>query len=104
MNLFNLSFIEKLLNTIMQKLNNSFAYKLLKKWNLTFEADYVRVSGRAVTEHKYVFLFYFVCVYMYLCMSPIISIIVSKQENIFMFSDCTARSEPIKYHHKSIHI
>ena len=22
-----------------------------------------------------------------------------KQENIFMFSDCTARSEPIKYHH-----
>jgi hypothetical protein len=21
------------------------------------------------------------------------------QENIFMFSDCTARSEPIKYHH-----
>jgi hypothetical protein len=27
-----------------------------------------------------------------------------KQENIFMFSDCTARSEPIKYHHKSIHI
>ena len=26
------------------------------------------------------------------------------QENIFMLSDCTARSEPIKYHHKSIHI
>jgi hypothetical protein len=44
MNLFNLSFIEKLLNTIMQKLNNSFAYKLLKKWNLTFEADYARVN------------------------------------------------------------
>jgi hypothetical protein len=37
-------------------------------------------SGRAVTEHKYVFLWFFVfffgCVYMYLCMSPIISIIV----------------------------
>ena len=32
-------------------------------------------SGRAITEHKYVFLV-FVCVYMYLCMSPIISIIV----------------------------
>ena len=46
MNLFNLSFIEKLLNTIMQKLNNSFAYKLLKKWNLTFEADYVRVNKK----------------------------------------------------------
>ena len=44
MNLFNFSFIEKLLNTIMQKLNNSFAYKLLKKWNLTYEADYVRVN------------------------------------------------------------
>jgi hypothetical protein len=27
-----------------------------------------------------------------------------QQENIFMFIDCTARSEPIKYHHKSIHI
>jgi len=27
-----------------------------------------------------------------------------KNENIFMFSDCTARSEPIRYHHKSIHI
>ena len=37
-------------------------------------------SGRAITEYKYVFLFFFVfffaCVYMYLCMSPIISIIV----------------------------
>ena len=28
----------------------------------------------------------------------------TNQENIFMFSDCTARSEPIKYHHKSIHM
>ena len=46
MNLFNFSFIEKLLNTIMQKLNNSFAYKLLKKWNLTYEADYVRVNKK----------------------------------------------------------
>jgi hypothetical protein len=27
-----------------------------------------------------------------------------KNENIFMFNDCTARSEPIRYHHKSIHI
>ena len=26
------------------------------------------------------------------------------QENIFMPSDCTARSEPIKYNHKSIYI
>jgi hypothetical protein len=46
MNIFNFSFIEKILNTIMQKLNNSFAYKLLKKWNLTFEADYVRVNKK----------------------------------------------------------
>jgi hypothetical protein len=51
--------------------------------------------GPLIGNKKFLFLFLFLYAYY----SP-----KKPQEIIFMFSDCTARSEPIKYHHKSIHI
>jgi hypothetical protein len=59
---------------MMQSHQRLSQYKILNYENKIIQLT-SKVFG-AVTQHKYDFLVFCVCVYMYLCMSPLISIIV----------------------------